>query len=394
MIWCALAFAVDLETTRTRATDHAIEVARSEAARRSASGAVWTSTAGSLPDIDLFASMSTGAGLTQFGFERPVASQLGVGVNGSWRLLDPSGWAGALAAHHSHQGQRAMVDWARVSARRDASLAFAALWQATAEEEVWRTAAVDAQRAADGLTSLVDSGLRPAADGARARAQAAQLDALAREAEGEVTGRCAELQALLREPIDGVCTLVEPGEVEPKSAQGVHPALVAAEQALRAAKNDRTSAVLSLAPTVDATGTVGQYVAGGQSGVGWSAGLQATLPVVSGGGSIGANQSARADVDAADLALEAQTLELTAAALRAEARWRAVLASNEALEVAVAAADQAMVLVEARYQQGLEGLEAWQSARRTRDEARLARARGQVARLQALAELESVRGVW
>jgi hypothetical protein len=49
--------------------------------------------------------------------------------------------------------------------------------------------------------------------------------------------------------------------------------------------------------------------------------------------------------------------------------------------------------VDARYRQGLEGLEAWLAARRTRDETVVALARGRGAWLAAVAELEGVRGV-
>jgi outer membrane protein TolC len=394
MIWVAMAFGVELEATRRTAVDAAIAVAVAEAEQRAASGRAWSATAGTLPQIDLFASASTGAGLTSFGFERPVATQLGAGVTGRWALVDPGGWSGALAAHHTQRGQRALVDWARVMARQEATVAFGALWQATAEEKAWQEAATDAQEAAAGLEELVSAGLRPPADGFRARSQAAQLEAFAEEARGAVVGRCAELQALVRTEVTGTCALVEPEVGPPGTGPEEHPALVAAAAALQAAKAQRASALLARGPRVDATGTLAQYVAGGQEGVGWSAGVEATLPVVSGGDGIGTNRTAVADQRAAKLALERQELDLAAATLAAEAAHRAAIRSLEAQQTALDAAVEALARVEARYREGLEGIEAWQSARRTRDEARVAVARGQVAVLLAVAEVEAVRGVW
>lgn len=394
MIWMSLAWALDLEGARARAADQAIEVARAEAAVRSASGATWVAASGALPDVGLFATASTGAGLTSFGFQRPVRSQMAIGANGSWTLIAPGSWAAANAAHHTVVGQRALLDWTRVLARRDATAAVAALWAAEAEQAAWELAAADANQAAEGIQSMVDSGLRPGADGARARALAARLRANAATAEGEVAGRCAELQALLREPIDGRCTLDAPESQDPRPADGTHPALVAAQAALRSARAARLGAVLDRAPTVTANGTVGQYVAGDNSGLGWSAGVDARLPLLSGGEGIGRNRSAAAARDDAQLALEAQERDLAAAVISAEARWRASNTSLQALQLAADAADEAMVLIQARYQEGLEGLEAWQSTRQARDEARVALARGRAEQLGVLADLESVRGVW
>ncbi|MCB9674450.1 MAG: TolC family protein [Alphaproteobacteria bacterium] len=394
MIWVCAALAMDLDTARARATERAIEVARAEADASAARGATWMAASGGLPSVQLFASATTGAGLTQFGFERPVRVQVGAGVTGSWTLVAPGDWAAADAARHSAKGSRAMLDWARVVARRDATLAVAAVWAAQAELGAWEEAATDAEKAADGVKSLVETGLRPPADAARTRATAAALRARAIDARGRVAGRCAELQALLREPVTGECSLDVPSVDAPAAGEGAHPALVAAEEGLRAAKAARTGALLDRGPTVTATGTAAQYIAGDAKGLGWSAGIDARLPVVSGGQGIGANQVAAARRDDAELALEAQQLSLEAAGIAAEARWQASGATVEALEVSAAAAEEALALVEARYREGLEGLEAWLGARRARDEANVALALGRADRLRALAEVESVRGIW
>src|SRR5690606_29519476 len=113
---------------------------------------------------------NTGAGLTSFGFERPVATQVGVGVSGRWALVAPGAWAAADAARHTVRGTDALLAWTRVTARRDATLAVAELWSAEAEQAAWQAAADDAARADEAVQSLVSSGLRPAADGAGTRA--------------------------------------------------------------------------------------------------------------------------------------------------------------------------------------------------------------------------------
>ncbi|MCB9693585.1 MAG: TolC family protein [Alphaproteobacteria bacterium] len=286
------------------------------------------------------------------------------------------------------------MDWARVTARRDATVAVATLWAAEAERDAWTEAAEDARKAADAVESLASAGLRPPADAARTRAVALALEARAVGAEGAVAGRCAELQALLRDPVDGRCALEAPSPEVPLEGEGPHPALVAAQEALQAARARRTGAVLARGPTVTANGTVGQYLAGDNSGIGWSAGLDARLPVVSVGAGRGADRMAVAARDDAELALEAQERGLEAAAVAAGARWEAAVAGLAALEASAQAAEQALALVGGRYDEGLEGLEAWISARRARDEARVALAQGRAERLAALAEVEAVRGVF
>lgn len=390
----ALAGAVDLESARARATEAAIDVALAEAEQARARGSTWIAASGGLPSVDLFASASTGAGLTSFGFERPVRTQRAVGATASWSLVSPGSWAAADAARHSARGSAALLEWARVLARRDATVAVADLWSAQGEQAAWAEAAADASRAAEAMDSLAASGLRPPADAARTRATAASLAARELEARGEVAGRCAALQALLREPVDGVCALTPPDGVEPAAARGPHPALRAAEEAVKAARAARTGVLLGRVPEVTASGTAGQYVAGGSSGLGWNAGIEARMPLVSGGAGVGATAQATAERDRAELALEDQARQLEAARVGARARHDAALAGLSALDASERAASGALELVDARHREGLDDLEAWLGARRARDEARVAVALGRAAHLRALAELEAVDGVW
>ncbi len=394
LLLLSLAHGVELDEVRLRAREVAVEVARAEAEAQRRRGLTWQASSGALPQVSLFATASTGQGLTSFGFDRPVRLQAGVGVNGSWTLVAPGSWAGAVAARHSTRGAEALLDWARVQARRDGTVAVAELWAAQQERLAWQRAEDDARNALVGVQELVTAGLRPPADRARSEAVVAQLQAERVAAEGRLVGRCARLQALLRDEVSGQCTDVVVPELVVTEASGAHPALVAAEEALAAARSSHTSVVMGRVPTVAATGTAAHYLADDRDGFGWSAGVQATLPVLSGGAGAGAMVSASAARDDAALALEAQQLDLSAALVEAEAAHDAARADLDALTRAEAAASEALDLVDARYRQGLEGLEAWLAARRSRDEAAAALARGRGAHLAALAELEAVRGVW
>jgi outer membrane protein TolC len=394
MVWWSLAMAVGLDDTRARAVENAVTVDRAQAAAHAARGSTWTAASGALPTVDLFASGSSGQGLTSFGFERPVTNQAAAGVTGTWVLFAPSTWAAAGAARHSQRGADALLQWARVSARREATVRIAALWSASEQARVWDEAAVDASRATEAVIALVESGLRPASDAARARARAASVRAQAEAAIAEVAAACASVQALRREEVSGRCELLVPEVGEAADGSGVHPALIAAEEALLAARARRTSTLLSRAPTVSASGTAAHYIAGDTSGFGWSAGAEARLPLLTGGGTVGALHAAAAARDDAELAFEGQQLDLAAATVAADARLRAAQRTLEALDLAVDAAEEAMTLTEDRYRQGLEALEAWLATRAARDEARAQRVGAQAARLRALAELEAVRGVW
>ncbi len=394
VLWLMLAHGVELDDVRARATDVAIGVARADAEAHRRRGLTWQATSGTLPQVNLFANASTGQGLTAFGFERPVQLQAAAGVTGTWTLVAPGTWAGAVAARHSRRGADALLDWSRVMARRDATVAVAELWAAQGERVAWTRAAEDAQRALSAVDELVAAGLRPPADAARTRAVALQAEAQRVAAEGRVAGRCARLHALLRDPPSSACTDVVVPELEVGSAEGTHPALVAAEEALQAARAGLSKAVLDRTPTVGANGTAAHYVAGDANGFGWSAGVQATLPVLSGGAGEGGRVAALAARDDAALAYEAQQLELDAARIEAEAGHDAARAALDALSQADAAAEEALQLTDARYRQGLERVEAWVAARRARDEAAAAHARGRAAWLVAVAELEAVRGVW
>jgi outer membrane protein TolC len=396
LCFIALASALTLDDTRAKATERALEVAAAEARAAEARGLVWTAAAGGLPRVDLFASGSVGSGLTSFGFERPVATQAGLGVTGAWTLIAPSSWAAADAARHSRRGADALLAWARVTARRDATTAYADLAAAVALERVWTDAATDADEAARAVEGLVAAGLRPEAEAVRSRARAATVRARALQSRADVVAACAAAQILRREPVDGACTLDDdaPVDAPPAPATGDHPAWVAADEALAAASLRRASAWLSRAPTVAATGTAAHYLAGDAAGFGWSTGVEARMPVLSGGAGVGALVSAGAARDDAQIAREAQRLALDAAVVTAQARFDAAEASLAALALAVDAADEALRLTEGRYRQGLDALEAWLDARAARDDARAAYALGQAARLRAVAELEAARGVW
>lgn len=390
----ALAFGVDLDSAREQAVARAIAVEQAQAEVDRAEGTFWVARSGALPSVELFASTSTGAGLTSFGFDRPVRTQAAFGATGSWTLIAPETWASGTAARHSMKGQRAMLDWSRVSARRDATVAVAELWAAQEVAAALSASVDDAERALAAVQSRVDNGLRPPADAARSEAVVASLRARAIQAEGEVAASCAALFSLLRQDVPQTCSLVSPERQEPLTSDTRHPALVAADEALAAAQAARSAAIYGRLPTVSVTGTVGEYFAGDQNGLGWSAGAQASVPLVSGGAGVGDNAVAVAVRERARLAVEGEERRLQAARVAAQARYDAADASMTALSSSVRAADAALQMVDSRYTEGLESLDVWLGARRERDDARVALAQGRAATLMALAELESVSGVW
>ncbi len=389
-----LAFGVDLDSTREQATARAIAVEQAQADVDRAEGIFWVARSGALPTVELFASASTGAGLTSFGFDRPVRTQAALGATGRWTLLAPASWASGTAARHSMKGQRAMLDWSRVTARREATVAVAELWAAQEIASSLAASVEDAERAMAAVQSRADSGLRPPADAARSVATTASLRARSIQANGEVAASCAAVYALLRRDGPSTCSLVSPSGQEPRREEGRHPALVAADEALAAAQATRVAAVYDRLPTVTVTGTAGDYFAGDRNGFGWSAGAEARVPLVSGGAGVGDNAVAVAVRERARLAVEDEERRLTAARVAGQARYEAADASVTALKSSVVAANAALRLVDARYSEGLESLDVWLGARRERDDARIALAQGQAATLVALAELESVNGVW
>ncbi|TNE92717.1 MAG: hypothetical protein EP330_00740, partial [Deltaproteobacteria bacterium] len=171
-LWLTLAHAMDLDEVRARAVEAAIAVETAEARRTMANSQAWSAVGDTLPSVTGFASVSTGQGFTSFGFERPVQTQTGVGARGQWVLLSPQRWAAAAAARQDLRGQSAMLEWARVDARREATARYAAWWSASRELAARDTAAEDAARAAEAVEALVVAEIRPAAEGARARAEA------------------------------------------------------------------------------------------------------------------------------------------------------------------------------------------------------------------------------
>jgi outer membrane protein len=389
-----LAFGMDLDSAREQAVAHAIAVEQAQADVDRAEGTFWVARSGALPSVELFASTSTGAGLTSFGFDRPVRIQAAVGATGRWTLVAPASWASGTAARHSLKGQRAMLDWSRVTARREATIGIAELWAAQEIASSLADSVTDAEQAMAAVQSRVDSGLRPPAEAARSQATTASLRARSIQATGEVAAACAGLYALLRQDVPDSCSLVSPTWQAPRAEEGRHPGLVAADEALAAAQASRAAAAYDRLPTVAITGTAGDYFAGDRNGFGWSAGAEARMPLVSGGSGVGENTVAVAVRQRARLAVEDEERRLAAARVAAKARYDSADASVVALQSSVEAADAALRLVDARYSEGLESLDVWLGARRERDDARVALAQGQAATLAAVAELESVNGVW
>ncbi len=388
------AWSLTLDEARSRATDQAVAVEQARAHRDAAAARAWVASAESLPAVVGFGSVNTGSGFTAFGFPRPVQTQAGAGVRATWALLSPRAWGAATAARQTAIGQEAMVAWAMVEARRSATAGFTAVRGSQAVLDALETAQADAAQAADAVRAQVAAGLRPEADAARAGAEEAGLAADVAAARGAATARCAGLEALLRLPITGVCPLTGPGPGDAEHGPASHPALDAARATLGAQLGAQAAAAGQLLPTLSGTGTAAWYATDeGAGGLGWSTGIDLTVPLTTLGASARGVAAARAETSVARLALEDQDRALRVALAAADARVHAAREALSARAQSREAAGSALTLVGERYRNGLAPLTDWIDARRQRDNAAIAHAEAEAEFGSAIAELEAARGV-
>jgi outer membrane protein TolC len=384
--------AITLEEARSRAQERSLEVALArwdvEAARGTATK--WTGAA--LPSIAGFAGGSTGAGFTSFGFERPVAAQIGAGVTARVMLVDPSTWAAATAARETVAGREATVIWARLNARRRATELVARALVESRVAEALAGAATDAGEEAAVVRALVDAGLRPGADAQRVRAQELDFTARSREAEGRAISACAALQNLMGVAIDGQCEIADlPPDPAPETSDREHPALVAARAAVGAAEASRTGTIAAQLPTLAADGGATHYTVPGAGGFGWSAGLTVAIPLRPEG--VGEIKEADASRGRAVEQLRGQRRALDAARVGAEAEWSAARAAVEARRGSLEAADAALTLVRQRYRAGLTSVTDLLDARAARTDSAVGLLRAEAGLWSALAAVEAARGV-
>lgn len=386
--------ALSLDEARDGATRQAIAVEQARAQRDAAQSRAWSATADNLPAVVGFASANTGSGFTAFGFPRPVQTQAGAGVRGSWALLSPADWGAASAARQTALGQSALLDWAVVEARRAATEGWSATQAAQITVAALEQAQQDADKAAAAVADLVAAGLRPPADAARATAEAADVQAQLATARWQSTARCMELNALLRRDTFAACDLDEGAVPAPAEGPSAHPALRAARATLAAARGEVLVATGAVAPRLDGDGTAAWYTTSEESGgFGWSAGLELTVPLMASGAGAANRAAARSDQAVAELALEDQERALRVALSSAEARLRAADQSLDARSAGLAAAAEALRLVSQRYDAGVAPLTDWLDARRQRDLAAVALAAAVAERGAAVAAVESARGV-
>ncbi len=395
--WLAigLAGATSLDEARTRAADGALAVLSAEASRDASQGASIAAIEAALPAVEGFAQVATGQGLTSFGFERPVATQIGIGGQLSWRLIDVATWLRASAARREVRRSEAVTAWARVDARREATARYAAALSASQAAQALASAADEASALSDAIAARVEAGLTPEVDGLRARAEAAVARAQAEEARADAAATCVTLQALIGDAVDGVCTLESVAWAQPATGEGDHPSIQAFRLAMGAATARSDAAAAALGPVLSASGTAAHYIipASDTQGFGWNVGATLTVPLP-GASSVGDQQAGRALAKAADVALEEQRRALSTQAVTAEARHRAAIAAWSARQEAADAAEAAMSRAQALYDAGaldltdlLDARRAWSDARRL-----LAVAHGMVG--TAVADLEAARGVW
>lgn len=387
-------FDADLLTVQQRAVDEAIQVELSSAAADQARGEASAWTGRALPALSLYSQVGMGAGFTQFGFERPIPWQAGFGVRGAWTLVDPSGWAAATSARRTARGREALVAWARAQARRDAAARYAEAWGAERAATLLDRAAIDARTAEEAIAGLVDAGLRPAVDRARARADALDLEAQAAAARGEAQAACARLQGLVGAEVTGRCALSEPPTDVPRAGPDRHPALIAAGEAVDAARSTADQTRYSFLPSLSADGTAAQYIVPDRgNGLGWSANFTLDVPLTIGTTGPGELARARAEQRQARGELVSQERELASAAVGAQASLRAKQQALAARRGGLAAAEEAWERTNDRYEQGLDDITAWLTARRAFIQAGVALAYARAAVVAAIAEVEGVRGV-
>lgn len=386
---------LNLEGARAVAVERAAAVEEATWQAEAADGVADSALQGALPSVSAFGSVSTGAGLTSFGIERQVSTQIGLGFTGSWRILSPEAWAASRSARRTAEGREALLTWARVSARRDATAAYAEALAAQATAAALAEAEADARRALTAVTSLVEAGLRPPADVDRARADALSLAARAAEARGRSATACANLEVLLTLPVDGRCQLAPVAWAEPQPAPaGEHPALVASRAAVGAAQASGREAWARHLPDAGVSATAAEYILPGVgAGFGWSTtfDLQVPLTLITGG--MGDVRASRYGVAVADSRLREQARSLELSLITAQATWDAAQAALTARQGALEAAESAWRQLDQRYAAGLVGITDWLSARQARVEAQVALIAAQAALGVALAELEAARGV-
>ena len=384
---------LSLDEARARVERDALTVALARWDREAVRADVARWTGAALPAIAGFVDMNAGAGLTPAGFPRPVATQAGVGVRGSVRLLDPSTWAAAAAARRSLRGQEATVAWSRVQAREQATTLFATVVTEQAVASALEEARRSAQEDATAVAELVRAGLRPPSDGARTEAQVLDLQARTAQARGAAMAACAALQDLMAIEVDGVCVLASMPDSGPSEGPATHPALVAAQEAVRAARASKLSAVGAQLPVVEATGQAALWAIPGGGGPGWAVGLGVDLPLRIINEGRGEVMAANAATSRASASLAGQERALGAARVAAEAQLQAADAAVVARVGGVDAASAALLMVQERYRAGLADVSALLDARRAEVDVRVALERARAARWAALAAVESARGV-
>lgn len=390
----AAAAPISLEDARARAQERSLDVAlaRWDVAAADGEAARWTGRA--LPSVAAFVSGTTGSGFTSFGFERPVASQIGAGVSGRFLLVDPSTWAAATAARRSVEGREATVDWTRIEARREATEFLARVVSELRVAEALARAAQDSGAEADAVTALVDAGLRPSADAARVRAQELDFVARAAEARGRAVAACSALQDRIGDEVTGTCEVTDlPLNPEPQEGAGEHPALTAARSAVDVSKASRSSTVAGLLPTVAVDGNVAHYTVPGRvGGLGWGVGFTVDIPVRI-AELIGEVQVADAAEGRAEESLSGQTRALDATRVSAEGAWKAARSAVNARRGSLDAADAALRLVQERYRTGLSAVTDLLDTRSSRTDAAVGLRRAEASLWSALAALEAARGV-
>lgn len=281
----------------------------------------------------------------------------------------------ALADRH---GARAGVDAQALAVAFGAADTFAAAAQADQQLNAARGALKRAQVFESTANALVDSGLRPGAEAARAMAEtAAAQENLVRAEETRALSEAQLAEALgaaghAVQIVPGRLITRAPAEEAPAISVSVNnPSVITAEQSVRAAHDREHAALLEYIPRVEIAAALygrgnGLFPGGANLGFAqglvpdtpnWATGVVITIPILE-----YPEMRARADLAAAEEKLasarRAEVIEqiqtqVDSARIILNTAFRAAKAAQIELDSSHAAADQA----EARYKAGLFGVD-------------------------------------
>ena len=384
-------------------------VAAARAARAAAAAREAVARAGFLPaltgDATYQAARGAGGIATRGGTSAPTLvgpadfESWGVGLTARQTIWDfGRTWSAVDAAEAGAEAAAAEERAARLTLALEAEAAFRA---AAAADELVAAAEETKLRAEKHLElarARAEVGLRPKYDVTRAEVERANAElALLSATNGRSLARAqlASACGLAALPA-GEAIEAPPPRAEDVAAEDVvlaavdrRPELRAAKARVSAAEEDEAAARAQFLPSLGAAGGASyRGPAPAELGPGWTATVQLTVPILSGGADLGRVreaearlEAARADLEDARRAVELEHREALLGAREARARVEATARLEEA-------AEEGLALAEGRYETGLGDVLEVADAQAALASARAARVRATLDRAVSLARLE------